>query len=206
MRKLILATTNKKKLAELQALLGDLDFQLLGLAELENQITVDETGTTFSENATLKATQQAIHHKCWAIGEDSGLSVDVLKGAPGIYSARYSGAEATDDSNIDLLLENLAPHRKRNPINAHYSSAIVLSDPTGQSKISVYDECHGRILESRRGEGGFGYDPIFEIPEYHQTFAELGPTVKSILSHRGRALRKFIRDIRSLIEDGHWEA
>jgi XTP/dITP diphosphohydrolase len=191
-RKLLLATTNAKKLREMRPLLEPFDFELLGLSDVVDPLDVDETGSTFLENARLKATQQASHLDLWTIGEDSGLSVHCLGGEPGIYSARYAGADATDDSNIDLLLNNLETHRKKGPITAFYSSAVVLSDPSGDVQLETYDECHGRILTSRRGEGGFGYDPIFEITEYHQTFAELGQTVKRVLSHRGRALRRFL--------------
>lgn len=178
-------------------LLEPLGFRLLSLAQLQDPIEVEETGATFLENARLKAAQQAIHLGQWTIGEDSGLCVPALEGAPGIYSARYSDPGATDERNNDKLLVELADKR-HDQRRAFYVSTIALSDPGGNIRIEAEGQCWGRILTQRRGQGGFGYDPLFEIAEYHQTFAELGPTVKSVLSHRARALRKFIAGLSSL--------
>jgi len=194
---MILGTHNKKKCGELRGLLIPLGIELKSLAEVVTPLTVDETGTTFIDNARLKASQQAVHLNEWTIGEDSGLCVPALGGAPGIYSARYSGPEATDARNNAKLLEDLAefdgPQRA-----AYYISTIALADPSGKIHVEAEGRCWGRILRSLRGEGGFGYDPMFEIVEYHLTFAELGAAVKSVLSHRARALEKFIRGLRKL--------
>lgn len=194
---LILGTGNQKKCRELNLLLQPLGFELLSLAQVDQPIAVDETGSTFIENARLKATEQAKHLGKWTIGEDSGLCVPFLNGAPGIYSARYSDPGATDERNNQKLLQELsgAKHDQR---RAFYVSTIALSDPDGNVVLEAEGKCWGRIIEEYRGSGGFGYDPLFEIPEYHQTFAELGTSVKSALSHRGRALTHFIRGLRRL--------
>lgn len=194
---LVLGTHNAKKCGELQLLLAPLGFQLKSLAEVEQALTVDETGSTFIENARLKATEQARHLGCWAIGEDSGLCVPFLNDAPGIYSARYSDPGATDARNNEKLLAALqeADGEQR---RAYYVSTIVLSNPDGQSRLEAEGQCWGRILKEYRGQGGFGYDPLFEIPEYHQTFAEMGTSVKMALSHRARSLQRFTRGLKRL--------
>ena len=198
-KRLILGTHNKKKCDELRHLLAPLGLELRSLAEIASPITVDESGETFIENAKLKASQQAQHLGEWTVGEDSGLCVPFLKGAPGVISARYSGPGATDQKNNEKLLAELAgasaPQRR-----GFYVSTIALSDPGGQIMLEAEGHCWGRIIEAPRGEGGFGYDPLFEIPEYHKTFAELGPTVKSVLSHRARALEHFTYHLRRLLD------
>ena len=196
-RELFLGTTNKKKLSELVRLLSPLGFSLKTPEQMDANVDVEETGATFLENACLKAAEQARFHQLFAIGEDSGLCVDALQGAPGIYSARFSGPEATDQSNNELLLEKMKAisMEKR---TAHYVSTIALASPDGTILATAEGKCHGRILDNPRGIGGFGYDPLFEILEYHQTFAELGGTVKACLSHRARALEKFIGQLKKL--------
>ena len=131
------------------------------------------------------------------IGEDSGLQVDALDGAPGIYSARYSGDGATDESNNRKLIADLAgiPDEKR---GAGYICSVALSDPTGTIRIAREGTCRGRILTEAYGEGGFGYDPFFLIPEYHLTFGQLSSTVKHRLSHRARAFAKFLPLLKNL--------
>lgn len=190
-RRIILGTANVKKCLELRQLLEPLGIELRSLAEVDHPLEVEETGQTFMENARLKATVQALHLRQWTIGEDSGLCVPYLNGAPGIYSARYSAPAATDQRNNEKLLHELrdACGSQR---DAYYISTIALSDPDGQIQIEAEGRCWGRIVDQERGSGGFGYDPLFEIREYHQTFAELGTTVKGVLSHRGRALQHFI--------------
>lgn len=161
------------------------------LEEFSEAVDVEETGTTFAENAALKATVQARRLAQWVLGEDSGLSVDALGGAPGVYSARWSGAGATDESNNARLLRELAdtPAERR---TAHYTSHLALSDPQGVIRARAENYCRGRILFAPAGTGGFGYDPLFEIVEYHRTFGELAPAVKACVSHRARALRQFV--------------
>ena len=196
---LVLGTRNKKKRRELEYLLSPFpQIQLKSLEDFENAIEVEETGTTFAANAALKATEQAVHLSQFVLGEDSGLSVAALDGRPGVYSARYSGENATDDSNKVKLIDELAgvPTQKR---GAWYTCHMTLSDPQGNVLIDCESQCHGRILEAERGSAGFGYDPLFEIPEYGLTFAELGDEVKSVLSHRARANRIFIPRLLNLI-------
>ncbi len=194
---LVLGTHNRKKCLELKQLLEPLGIQLTSLAELPNALEVDETGDDFIVNARLKAQLQAVHLQQWTIGEDSGLCVPALGGAPGVYSARYSGPNATDASNNAKLLSEMNG-LKGDDRSAYYISTIALAAPDGTIHLEAEGRCWGRILSEQRGQGGFGYDPMFEIREYHLTFAELGSTVKSVLSHRARALEKFITGLKRL--------
>lgn len=200
-RVLFLGTGNKKKIIELGQALEPRGYRLKTPSDLPNQIEVDETGSTFLENAKLKAIAQAKHTGLWSIGEDSGLCVLALDGAPGIYSARYSGPNGTDATNNALLLERMSnvPDSSR---EAFYVSTIALADPSGMVHMEVSGECWGRILRAPRGDGGFGYDPLFEIPEFHRTFAELGINVKRAVSHRGRSLRAFLARLDSITTVG----
>ena len=187
---LVLGTHNRKKLAELQLLFAKTPVAVRSLSEFEDAIEVVEDGDSFRSNAEKKASQQAIHLKRWVIGEDSGLCVAALNGAPGIYSARFAGDSASDDDNNRKLIEELAGMQDR---TANYVSHITLSNPAGEIVLNVEDKCYGRIVDDRRGDSGFGYDPFFEVPEYGLTMAELGSTVKSIISHRAKAMRKFLK-------------
>jgi len=202
-RILVLGTHNIKKGRELAELLAPFGFVLRTLADIPNAVEVEETGTTFAENAALKATVQAKHLGCWVLGEDSGLAVDALHGAPGVYSARFSGPDATDETNNAKLLSELADVSLERR-NAHYICHAVLSDPSGVIQAESEDYCRGRILFEPSGISGFGYDPLFEIPEYHRTFGELGSAVKTVLSHRSRAMRAIIPTIVSLAMLGRW--
>jgi XTP/dITP diphosphohydrolase len=187
---IVVATTNRKKLGEMRLLLEPLGFQLRVLSDFEQKTEIEETGSSFIENARLKAVGQAQFLGQWCIGEDSGLVVPALDGAPGIYSARFSGENATDTSNNELLLQKMQPFQGSQRA-AYYISTAVLADPAGNIHIESEGKCWGRIISEPRGVEGFGYDPLFEIAEYHLTFAELGATVKSVLSHRARAMEKF---------------
>ena len=200
---LVLGTHNRKKALELVDLLAPWGFQCQTLADYPSAIEVEETGVTFAENARLKACQQAVHLERWVLGEDSGLAVDALGGAPGVYSARFSGSGATDESNNQLLVAKLdnVPLEKR---AAHYVSHVVLADPRGSVRGESTGTCDGRIRFEPAGSGGFGYDPYFEIIEYHRTFAELGNVVKSVLSHRARAVRALIPQMLQYVQDGEW--
>lgn len=188
---LVLGTTNAGKLRELAELLEPWGIPCCSLAGLAGAIDVEETGSSFAENAALKATQQATALGRWVLAEDSGLVVDALGGAPGIYSARFSGAEATDARNNSLLLERLAsqPAAVR---SAHYACHAALSDPTGRIVAVSSGVCGGVIADRPAGAGGFGYDPLFIVPEYQRTFGELSPAVKAVISHRARAMRAII--------------
>ena len=200
MTKLLLGTGNRKKGIEMSVLLAPLGITLETLADLPDAIEVEETGTTFLENATLKAVEQAIHLRRWVLAEDSGLTVDALEGGPGVYSARFSGEDATDPKNNELLLEKLdeTPTNRR---GAGYRCCMVLSDPEGEVRATSEGTCRGRITRDYRGEGGFGYDPLFEIPEYHRTFGELPPIVKNYLSHRSRAASKMVAELAKLVSE-----
>lgn len=191
---ILLATSNAKKIREMERQISLLGIRLLTLSNFPTLEDVEETGETFIENAKLKAISRAQSTGKWAIGEDSGLCVASLGGSPGVYSARFAGSNATDRSNNELLLEKMkgVPLQER---TAFYVSTIALSNPLGEILLRTYGECHGRIRLEPRGEGGFGYDPLFEVIEYHQTFAELGGAVKSAISHRGRSLRQFLRSL-----------
>jgi XTP/dITP diphosphohydrolase len=196
--KLYLGSRNKKKLGELLALLGDLPIQLSDLSPFPDLPDVDETGSTFEENARLKASTIAPIINEWVLGEDSGLVVPALGGKPGIYSARWAGQHGNDAANNAKLLEEMAKFEgdKR---AAYYVSTAALADPTGQIVAVVQGQCWGRILLQAHGEGGFGYDPLFEIPEYHRTFGQLSSTVKQALSHRGRAIGLLRPTLRKLL-------
>lgn len=202
-RLLVVGTRNRKKLGELLALLGPHGFDLQSLDAFPQAIEVEETGDTFTANATLKATLQARHLNQWVLGEDSGLAVEALGGAPGVYSARYSDPGATDDRNNEKLLDELrdVPDERR---GAYYVCHMTLSDPTGKVWIDCEGRCHGRIRHALAGCGGFGYDPLFEVVEYHRTFGELTPAVKGVISHRARAVRTFVEQIQSLVATVEW--
>jgi XTP/dITP diphosphohydrolase len=188
---LVIGTHNRKKGQELTDLLAPLGFTVVTLADVPNAIEVVEDGDTFAANAALKAGQQAKHLGRWVLADDSGLAVDALKGAPGVYSARFAGPNATDADNNRRLLADLAntPLEKR---TAHYVCHVAVADPTGAIRATSEDICRGRILFEPSGINGFGYDPLFELIEYHRTFGELGPHVKQALSHRSRALRAIL--------------
>ena len=202
-RTLVLGTRNRKKLGELVELLQPLGIELKTLADFSNAIEVEETGNSFAENAGLKAVVQAKRLGQWVLGEDSGLSVDALGGEPGVRSARFSDPGAADERNNRLLLEKLhgLPPEKR---TAYYTCYGVLSDPQGNVRAESEGQCRGRILTEPAGSGGFGYDPLFEVVEYHQTFGELAPAVKRVLSHRSRAMRQLVPQIERLLASGEW--
>lgn len=197
---LVLGTGNAKKLVELRLLLPDDLIRLTPLSEIPESIDVDETGTTFAENAALKATEQAKHLGRWVLAEDSGLSVDALDGAPGIYSARYAGTHGDNEANNDKLLAELkdVPEDRR---WGKFNCYLCLSDPEGNVRLQDHATCRGRIAKQRSGTAGFGYDPLFVIAEYHKTFAELDLEVKRALSHRSRALRTFVPKLMKLIKE-----
>jgi XTP/dITP diphosphohydrolase len=200
---LVLGTGNRKKALELEDLFRPLGLCLATLADRPEALTVEETGGTFAENARLKAVEQARHLGAWVLGEDSGLAVDSLGGRPGVLSARYAGPAADDEANNARLLAELAdvPPARR---TARYVCHMTLAGPRGAVRAESEGDCRGVLLTVPRGSGGFGYDPLFEIPEYHQTFAELGLAVKGVLSHRARAGRLLIPQLAKLLAGGRW--
>jgi XTP/dITP diphosphohydrolase len=184
--RLVVASRNRKKSLEIGDLLAPLNIAVVSVADFPEAPDVEETGTTFAENSALKAQQTAEAIGCWTLADDSGLAVDILQGAPGVYSARYAGPDATDRDNNEKLLAELrdTPDEQR---GAQFICCLTVADPVGEIRLQVQGRCRGRVLREPRGEAGFGYDPLFWIPEYRKTFAELSLTTKSVLSHRARA-------------------
>lgn len=189
MPRLVLGSRNKKKLQELVELLSDI-VDVTDLSPFpQAPADIEETGTTFVENASLKAATLAPILGEWVLGEDSGLVVPALGGQPGVYSARWAGKHGDDEANNAKLLREMA-HLEGEARSAYYVSTAALADPTGTIVTVVEGRCRGMIAREPRGTGGFGYDPLFVIPEYHASFGELTSTVKHALSHRGRAVTK----------------
>lgn len=202
---LVIGTANRKKGRELADLLEPLGLEVRTLADFPGILQVEEDGDTFAANARLKATGYArqMHH--WVLADDSGLAVDFLHGAPGVLSARYAGPGANDELNNRRLLEELkaaAPADR----TARFVCHMALADPAGAICAEAEGYCRGRILSEKRGTAGFGYDPLFEIVEYHRSFGELEAVVKSCLSHRARAIRGIIPKLVALVDSGEWEA
>lgn len=191
MQKLVIASANKGKLRELSALLEPLNFEVHTQAEF-NVPDVPETGTTFVENAIIKARNAAEHTGLPAVADDSGIEVDALDGAPGVYSARFSAPDATDEKNNALLVEKLAAvaEEKR---TARYRAVIVyMRHARDPSPIICEGSWEGSIVLEPRGDGGFGYDPYFWVPTHGCTSAQLTAEQKNALSHRGQALRELV--------------
>ena len=189
---LVLATRNAKKLAELDRLLvgAGLDVQILGSDAFSELPEIEETGSTFAENSLIKARAVSTHTGLIAIADDSGLCVDALDGQPGIYSARWAGQGATDESNLALVLEqirDIEPARR----TAHFACAAALVLPSGEEYV-VHGQVNGVLLTQRRGEGGFGYDPIFLPDGFDITTAEMASEQKDAISHRGQAMRALV--------------
>jgi XTP/dITP diphosphohydrolase len=194
MPKLIVATSNPGKLKEMQAYLRDSTWELsLKPAELD----VDETGDTFAANACLKASEVAIAMNCWAIADDSGLQVDALGGAPGIYSARYG---EDDPGRIDRVLRELGDNLDR---QAQFVCAVAVARPDGTIAAQAEGICRGEILTAARGVDGFGYDPIFYVPEQQLTFAEMGKEAKRAISHRGKAFAIISKQLTTISRAAH---
>ncbi len=189
MPKLIVATGNPGKLHEMQAYLTDPGWEL---TLKPDELDIEETGTTFLENAGLKASQVAKALGHWSIADDSGLEVAALNGAPGLFSARYG---KTDDDRISRLLRELGDHPNR---QAQFVCAIALARPDGTIVLQAQGICPGEILTAPRGVGGFGYDPVFYVPEQGMTFAEMSPDIKHETSHRGRAFAELLPQLRTL--------
>ncbi|MEM6713914.1 MAG: RdgB/HAM1 family non-canonical purine NTP pyrophosphatase [Cyanobacteria bacterium P01_F01_bin.56] len=185
----IVATGNPGKLEEMRTYLADLGWQL---ALKPSEIEVEETGTTFLENAQLKASEVAKATGQWAIADDSGLMVDALDGAPGLYTSRYAN---TDAERIERLLRELADTDNR---AAQFVCAIALAQPDGTIALETEGICQGEIAIAPRGNGGFGYDPVFYVPAAQQTFAEMSQANKDQLSHRGIAFSQLMPELRSL--------
>ena len=199
MRRLLIATSNAGKVREFREMLGDAGFEYSDLSRHPGYVPVEETGATFLENASLKATGYARQFETWALADDSGLEVDVLGGAPGVHSARWAAmhkAGEGDAANNALLLRQLeaVPDERR---TARFVCVLALADPGGGIILTARDTVEGRMLRSPRGSNGFGYDPLFLVEAMGRTTAELSPEDKHWISHRGKALRR----LRALIDE-----
>jgi XTP/dITP diphosphohydrolase len=220
---LVIASGNAGKIREFAALLADLPLEIRAQPE---GLEVEETGATFAENARLKATAVALASGCWALADDSGLAVAALAGAPGVHSARYA---PTDAERIARLLRELeaaqhdhavqgleagvlsttvlsaattpltVPRLESGDRSARFTAALALADPSGAIRLEVEGHCPGVILEAPRGAGGFGYDPVFLVPELGQTFAEMDKATKGRIGHRGRAFALLEPGLRQLL-------
>jgi XTP/dITP diphosphohydrolase len=189
MKKIFIASKNSGKIKEIKAYLSELGFEIFSLLDISGFNDIAETGKTFEENAFIKAKALFDIVKLPVLADDSGLEVDALSGAPGIYSARYAGPGASDFDNIRKLLEELKDVQPDSR-TARFKCILVLYD--GISKRSFEGACEGRIIDSTRGDEGFGYDPVFVPNGYEKTFAELGVNVKNKLSHRAKALKSLL--------------
>ena len=185
--KFVLATHNPKKLEELRDILSGLGVEVVSPAGAGVDIEVEETGTTFAENAMLKAQAISAAAKLPAIADDSGLCVDALNGGPGVYSARYGGEDLDDRARCMLLLNNMRGQTTR---AAHFACAIACVFPDGET-LTAEGRCDGAISFAPIGTGGFGYDPVFLVPDKGKTFGQLTPEEKHAISHRGKALKEF---------------
>ena len=192
--KFVLASQNKHKLVEMQAILSAHGVEVVLQSDLGLRVDVEETGETFAENALLKARAVMAASGLPAIADDSGVCVDALNGAPGVYSARYGGLD--DTGRYRLLLENMRGAGSR---AAHFTSAIACVFPNGDV-IEAQGECPGTIAFAPQGDGGFGYDPVFFLPQLRKTYAQLTPEEKAAVSHRGKALEIFDGKLRTYLE------
>jgi XTP/dITP diphosphohydrolase len=195
MTKLLLATANRKKLVELQrildAALGTARVTLVGLGDFEGYPDVPETGLTFGENALIKAREGAKRTGLPTVADDSGIAIDALNGMPGVFSARWSGGHGDDDANLDLVLAQIGDVGDEHRGGAFVCAAALVL-PNGREHL-VEGRQAGRILRARRGDGGFGYDPIFLGDGQERTNAELSPAEKDAISHRGKAFRELAK-------------
>jgi XTP/dITP diphosphohydrolase len=198
---LLVATTNPGKFAEVRAYLRNLPLKIISLSSLSSGPTVVEEGATFEENALKKARTLAEYSSILTLADDSGLEVDVLDGAPGIYSACYGGEVGDDDKNNEKLLRELigVPDEKR---TGRFVCALALCAPKsrGMKDWTVRKSCEGRIAFELKGQNGFGYDPLFFYPPFGKTFGEIDRATKATVSHRGKALKKLAEMLPSLVD------
>ena len=199
MKKVIIATQNKGKAKDFEALFSPLGYEVLTLRDVAEDMDIEETGVTFEENAILKAETVAEALNTVVIADDSGLEVDALNGEPGVYSARYAGLQKSDDANIDKVLEKLegVPEAER---TARFRCVLAVAAP-GKPTETFSGSCEGMILTERKGNQGFGYDPVFYVPEIGRAMAELQPEEKAAISHRGNAIRQLERSLPVWLEE-----
>ena len=194
--KFVLASQNKHKLTEMQSILSAHGVEVVLQSDMGLHVDVEETGETFAENAMLKAQAVMKASGLPAIADDSGVCVDALNGAPGVYSARYGGLELDDAGRYRLLLSNMQGAKTR---AAHFTSAIACVFPNGDT-LEAQGICPGTIAFAPQGDGGFGYDPVFFLPELRKTYAQLTPEEKAAVSHRGKALEIFDGKLREYLK------
>jgi XTP/dITP diphosphohydrolase len=195
----VIASTNMHKIREFKAMLkGNAALDLRSLRDFPDYVPPEETGKTFEENAVLKATHAAKALNRWVLADDSGLVVPAIDGAPGVYSARFAGNDATDLDNRKKLLDTMH-HLLDDDRNGFYECCLVLASPQGVKKC-VHATCEGTILIHERGGSGFGYDPLFVKHGYNKSFAELEETLKNRISHRRKALDKIVHSLESILQ------
>lgn len=196
---MVIATRNQGKLREIKVILTPLGLKLLSLKDFPELPEIVEDGVTFAENAEKKAREVAQKTGCMTVADDSGLAVDALQGRPGVLSSRYAGENATDQQRYQKLLAEMAgiPEAQR---GAAFTCSIAVASPGGRVQV-VEGECRGRIALAPRGNYGFGYDPIFFLPEFGKTMAEIPPEVKNRISHRARALEKLKKVLPALLRN-----
>lgn len=198
MKKLLVASNNEHKINEIKEILKDFPLEIISLKEAGIDIDVEENGNTFMENAHIKASEiYKLTDGCMVMADDSGLAVDILNGEPGVYSARYSGEHGNSKKNNEKLLQNLKGIKFEDR-KAKFVCAIELII-NEEKVINVQGEIQGYIVETERGKDGFGYDPLFYIPEFEKTFAEMSSDEKNSISHRGRALKKIQEKIKEIL-------
>lgn len=197
MKQVVIATKNKGKAKDFEALFNPFGIEVVTMFDVAPDMEIDETGTTFEENAILKAETLANTLNTLVIADDSGLMVDALNGEPGVYSARYAG-DHDDEANIVKVLEKLqgVPTEER---TARFMCALAIAGP-GVETQTVFGTCEGVILEQKRGTNGFGYDPVFYVPQLDRAMAELEPSEKAAISHRGNAIRKLADVLPTLLQ------
>lgn len=195
---LLVATNNQGKVRELKELLADPAVELKSLNDFENIAEVEETGTTFEENAILKAEDYAKQTGLWAIADDSGLEIEALNGAPGVYSARYGGADSGYAEKIELILDEMAKSDSENR-RAQFVCVMVLADENGEIRHSAKGICRGKIAFQPSGTNGFGFDPIFVPDGFEESFGRLESEIKQKISHRAAASAEIIRFLRDFI-------
>lgn len=187
--KVVLATGNAGKVAEISRIFSETDIELIAQSDLDIE-SPPETGDTFVENALIKARHAASQTGLPAMADDSGLAVEALGGRPGVHSARYAGDDATDEENVDLLLRELANVDVQNRNAGFHCAAVFVSNQASNAPLICEAVWQGRITETRQGDGGFGYDPVFFDPEIGKTGAQMNREEKNSISHRGRAFQK----------------
>lgn len=200
MKQIIIATKNIGKAKDFEALFNPLGYEVKTLHDVAEEMDIEETGSSFEENAILKATSLANHLQTMVIADDSGLEIDALGGRPGIFSARYAGEEKNDEDNIDKVLKELEGI-KESEKTARFVCAIAVASPN-KEPFTVRGTCEGVIGAERKGTNGFGYDPIFYVPSEQKMMAELTAEQKGAISHRGNAIKKLSLGLKEIISEG----